>query len=208
MTQWWFKKRLKYSDTEMIRIIQDGTRTEETVLNNYLVLDRFIPYCHSSKAIGIINDSSKREDAYYIAFTKFIGKIRGGDFRGESSLTTFFVKIFLDECRDSRRRIATSTYQMNQPGALNMEEEFSDLESTSQNILKDLIHKNDLELVFRELKNISNICFIVISLKLEGYNYNEIADKVKITSATARTKRSTCLRSLIDRLKKVIPSNH
>lgn len=199
----WFKKKNRYTDKEIIKIIQEGDQKKTTLLNKYLFEDLFFPLLHAKQARNILNDLEYRVDAYNHAFTQFFITIKEKQFRGESTLSTFFMNIFLSRCKDKVRSLNSEKYKANKPMSLSVEEALKNLSDSSQDILKNLIHKTDLEFIFQQLRNLSETCFQVISLKIQGYSYQEIAVSLGKTANSVKTTNYQCMQKLINKLKVV-----
>ena len=197
----WFKKKWKYTDEDIIRIIQNGSRLETAKLETYLIDEAFYPLLHSKKAKDKLESLELRVDAYNAAFVSFIIDIRLQKFRGESSVTTFFMEIFLNRCIDNYRKISTEKHKANRPASIAIEEALRNLSDTSQNILENLIQKTDLEFVFQQLKAVSESCFQIISLRSQGYNYQEIGEILDKSPNGVKSTHNQCLKKVINKLK-------
>lgn len=197
----WFKKQKKYSDKEIIQILQNGSRKEVAAMHQHLLSIVFSKICNARKAIAILNNKTLREEAFHEAYTVFIHKINTNNFKGESNLSTFFTKIFLDKCVDVLRKINTNKYIANRPGPVEMEEQIQNLPQQSQDILHDLFIKTDMEMVYQTLKDMNNNCEAIIRLNIQGYRHAEIAKILHLKPATVKTRNTQCKNALIKQLK-------
>lgn len=196
----WFRKRQIYSDEEVIRIILSGSRFENSKMNKHLLEVFFKPVLHSKKAIAILADQDLRKEVYLVAFTQFTEAIRTKNYRKESNLKTFFNAIFFNRCKDKLEEIKTNKYRLNKPDRVEAGEVLQQLSDDSQDILRQLESKNQLDYIFKLLQKISPICAKLIKLYAIGYKYAEIALELNMTAASAKTTRRRCILKLLAQL--------
>lgn len=164
-------------DQDIIAILQSGN--EKQVRNvEILLFERFNYMIGHRPFTEILNDVRDREEAYSDAFLVFVFNIKSGIFRGESTLKTYFHKIFWNVCMTHARTKATNK---NRPNRLDSTPSEELLKSTSidvQNKLSALMSRESptlWDLALKQFRHHNYKCYYVLILHdCAGFSYEEI----------------------------------
>lgn len=142
--------------------------------------------------IRIINDPFEAEDIMQDAFLKAFTNI--SQYKREVSFGAWLKKIVINRSIDALRSRKIVFEQLE-----NIEnEKFSD--ESLENEITSII---SIDKVFKEIDNLPDGYRVVLSLYLiEGYDHNEIADIMNITSSSSRSQYARAKRKLLLNLKK------
>lgn len=137
--------------------------------------------------------NEEAQDAYTEAFLGVINQIVSGNFRQESTIKTFFSRIFRNKCVDQHRKNTTVK--------ITWLDEFPELPDASKDFLRRLMGKEELHQVSQYLNELGERCKEMLSFSGQGYSPGEIAEKMGFkTPRSASSQRYKCL----EKLKKLI----
>ena len=126
----------------------------------------------------ILKIKGDREEAYSDAYMVVIYSIKADVFRGESSIKTYFYKIFERACVTYQRRNATKKNIPVKPGEKLSDELLKDFESSVQDALRGLMTQSspDLwDLALDQFRHSNYRCYYVLGLyHVAGFSYEEI----------------------------------
>lgn len=88
---------LTYTDQQIITAIQDGPDTRDKVFT-YLFQNQELKNKAFGKITKMVTDQEKAEDIFTDSLIELISAVCKNKFRGDSSLSTFFVGICLNQC--------------------------------------------------------------------------------------------------------------
>lgn len=136
-------------------------------------------------------DESELVTAYNSAIISLRKHLLAGTFRGDSTLSTYFTRIYTNKCIDllrkqkSNRDMAPAEY-------------YHDVEDETPNALSRLIQKDQVEHIRRQLQRIGEVCKkILLDSEYYGYNSEEIAQRIGFSNAASvNSKKHTCLQKL------------
>lgn len=139
-------------------------------------------------------------DAYHDTFMVVLRDVKKKRFRGESTLKTYFSRIFNNKCIDYFRKNTTNKSRVHTWT--------DDLEKVSnheagQNIQKYLEQTELLNDLKAELKKLGTACQQIILDYAFGYSFAEIA--VRLTppmknAQTVKSKKSQCMKKLLQQI--------
>lgn len=141
----------------------------------------FIQYLHAKNFHKIVSQEDGRMVAFNEAFTKCIIKAKNGWFHGDSSLFTFFMKIFGDECASYARK----TYKRS----------FEDLDDGIASTLREP-PTTLAGLDMAQLRSYSPDCMDLLERKLQGYSYKELAEERDKTIGAIKNMLYECKKKL------------
>lgn len=141
----------------------------------------FIQYLHAKDFRKVVSQEDGRMVAFNEAFTKCIIKVKNGWFHGDSSLFTFFMKIFGDECASYARK----TYKRS----------FEDLDDDIANTLREP-PATLAGLDIAQLRNYSPDCMDLLERKVQGYSYKELAEERATTLGNIKNMLYECKKKL------------
>jgi len=139
-------------------------------------------------------------DAYHDTFMVVLNDIRKQKFRGDSTLKTYFSRIFNNKCIDYFRK---STTNKNRVHTWTDDLEKVANREAGQNIQKYLEQTELLNDLKVELKKLGTTCKQIILDYAFGYSFAEIA--VRLTPAmknaqTVKSKKSQCMKKLLEQI--------
>jgi RNA polymerase sigma factor (sigma-70 family) len=174
-------------------ISNDSQLAEKALFQRYEYLINIGQYKHQLSEERVF-------DAYHDTFMVVLNDIRKQKFRGESTLKTYFSRIFNNKCIDYFRKNTTTKSRVHTWT--------DDLEKVSnheagQNIQKYLEQTELLDDLKAELRKLGAACQQIILDYAFGYSFAEIA--VRLTPAmknaqTVKSKKSQCMKKLMQQI--------
>jgi RNA polymerase sigma factor (sigma-70 family) len=183
-----FRRDKEIADDQIIEMINEGGRAMNKAIESLLKM-------HGDKIKGYIHKLSESveeaEDALHEGIAAFILNVRKGNFKAESSISTYLTSI----CKGIwfkkfKRMMLHKKFEAYQVDKAN-------------NYYEDHIITNDskktVELLMQFLKQ---KCRDVLNLWALSYSMSEIADKLNMSSAqVVMNKKNLCLKELRTKLK-------
>lgn len=137
-------------------------------------------------------------DCYTDALIAVSQHVETGRFKGESRLSTYFFRIFSNRCIDKVRANTTQFQKAKQ----DWQEAFVHLPDRSQDILTQLIDRDQLQQVKKLMESLGERCKKVLWYSSYwGFSPAEIAEKMGFKSPqSASSQRYQCLQALRKKL--------
>ena len=173
---------LKGSERERLR--QEKVLYEE---NEYLIVREG---CHKHR---LTYDESI--SAYHDALRSVVDNIINDRFDGNSSIRTYFFKIFSHKCIDQIRKNTTNKSGVHHTAPL--PELIEQLPDSARTIIEGMITRELKERVKAQLKALGDKCKEILMLYEDGLTDKEIAEQLSYNNAAvAKTTRLRCLDKL------------
>jgi len=198
-----FRRRPRFSDREIIDGLRSADRRSVTRMEEYL-FDTVAKVAMSNRsAVAILPNEADREEALLDAFLALLKAVKAGQFEGRAGakLQTFFISIFHARCIDRRRRNEAGKNRPHREKGEDYSEHLDGLSDASQNILRSLVARQDLEGIVEILKSEDfrkTSCYEVLLLAAEGYRYREIAEMLDRTEGSVKTTIFNCRARLLE----------
>jgi RNA polymerase sigma factor (sigma-70 family) len=142
--------------------------------------------------LRIVNNSLEAEDIMQESFLKAFEKINF--YKGEVSFGAWLKKIVINHSLDELRKRKLSTDSI--------EDSFKEIKEDEENWHEQEEIKVKAEEIKKEIQQLPDGYRIVISLYLvEGYDHDEIADILHISSSTSRSQCARAKKKLLERIK-------
>lgn len=142
-------------------------------------------------------------DAYSDTILAVIHSVSQGYFKNRSSLKTFVCEIYHNKCIDLIRKKSTRKNAIYKTDSIN--EMQSSLSDNSITVIEKLIRQSDMEVIKKEMSNLSEKNQQLLLLSADGYTDKEIAAMTKLKTAdVVKTCRLRCLKKLRQQLCKVV----
>jgi RNA polymerase sigma factor (sigma-70 family) len=162
-------------------------RTQENILyleNEYLIIKEG---CHKHR---LTYDESK--SAYHDALQSVIQNIIDDRFDGNSSIKTYFFKIFSHKCIDQIRKNTTIKSGVHNTAPL--PELMDQLPDNGKTIIEGLITQELKDKILEQLPLLGEKCKEILLLYEDGLSDKEIAEELSYNNAAvAKTTRLRCL---------------
>ncbi|MEL6672392.1 MAG: sigma-70 family RNA polymerase sigma factor [Bacteroidota bacterium] len=173
-------------DQEIIRDLQLGGVVRERA--EYKLYRAYMYFVRERPRKYRLSDE-EAQDAYTEAFLAVTDHVVTGRFRGESLLKTYLSRIFRNKCVDQHRKNTTRK--------VNWVDEFPELPDDSRDFMRQLIGKEDLEKIRRQMEQLGDRCRELLWLAAQAFSPGEIAERMGFkTSRSASSQRYKCLERL------------
>lgn len=180
---------MQYTDDYFIgEINAGGSRQEIAIKHLYEQFFSMTSYGRQKYAPPL--DDDDLVTAYNSAVISLREQIVTGAFRGDSSISTYLNRIFTNKCIDLlRAKNAHPTEPI---------EKAQEKKDETPGPLKSLIQNDQIERVFRYLKDLGDTCKqILLDSEYWGYSSEEIAKRIGFgNAASVNSKKYTCLQRL------------
>jgi len=167
------------SDQDIIAILQSGDEKQVRKVE-ILLFERFTYMTGRKPFTEILDDIRDREEAYSDAFFVLVPNIKSGIFRGDSSLKTYFHKIFWHVCMTHARGKATNKNRPNRLGDNPSDELLKSTSIDVQNKLTALMSREPSslwDLALKQFRHSNYRCYYVLFLHdSAGFSYQEIIE--------------------------------
>ena len=184
---------MQSQDTTIIQGLKGNERerlAQENILyleNEYLILREG---CNKHR---LTYDESI--SAYHDALQSVIQNIINDRFDGNSSIKTYFFKIFSHKCIDQIRKNTTNKSGVHNTAPL--PELIDQLPDSAKTIIEGMINRELKERVKEQLKALGDKCKEILLLYEDGLTDKEIAEELSYNNAAvAKTTRLRCLDKL------------
>lgn len=191
------KQKTFKTDFDLIQAIcstsNDSQLAENALFQQFEYLIKIGQYKHQLSQERVF-------DAYHDTFIVVLNDIRKQKFRGDSTLKTYFSRIFNNKCIDHFRKNTTTKSRVHTWT--------DDLEKVSnheagQNIQKYLEQTELLDNLKAELRKLGKACQQIILDYAFGYSFAEIA--IRLTppmknAQTVKSKKSQCMKKLMQQI--------
>lgn len=174
------------TDAEIVNGIRVGGVERERY--EYLLYRRHMDFVAKRPRKYRISDEEAR-DAYTEAFLSVVNQIIDRRFRGDSSIKTYLSRIFRNKCVDQHRKNSTVKVEW--------VETFPEIGDESRDFLRELMGKEDLENLKRQMVHVGERCREILMFSGLGFSPKEIAEKMGFkTPRSASSQRYKCLEKL------------
>lgn len=134
--------------------------------------------------------------AYHDAFRSVVDNIIQNHFDGNSSLKTYFYKIFQNKCIDQGRKNATNKNEVHKAAPL-PDEMINQLPDSAGTIVESMMTKELKDEVMMQLKTLGEKCVEILLMYERDLTDKEIAERLSYNNAAvAKTTRLRCLEKL------------
>ena len=184
----------KFSENELIRMIKNGERDQETAIS-YLFEAHFNYVYTGAKKYKISVDEA--QDVYSDAIIAVRNHIIQDRFRGDSKVSTYIFSIFSKRCIDVVRKNSTNKVDIDKDLPL-------DLQDPSLSALRSLLIDEELSHLNEYLQKLNETCRrLLLDFYYWGYNQTEIAKRLQLKNQrTVAAKKYTCFQQLMKLIQK------
>lgn len=180
------------TDAYYIEEIRAGGARQEKAIR--LLYEQFFTLVKNGQQKYRPLDEDEVTSAYNAAVISLRKELVTGNFRGDSSLSTFLNRIFTNKCIDLlRQKNAHSTEPL---------ESAPETDGEGRNPLMDLMQADQIERVFHAMNILGEPCKqILMDSEYWGYSADEIAHRIGFkNAASVNSKKYTCLQQLREML--------
>ena len=192
-------------DRELIRLLSKGDKKLTRRIENYLVNRRLRDFRGQHPLTRTLKSRQERDDAFSRAFVKMIIKIRNNNFRGETTMDSYFSLLLKYAVSDVQRGLAVKRQLPSNPS--------SEEDDWQAQLSKEewRIYQKSLETVDREelkkhltlLRKEHSKCYdILYANKVEKVPFLTIAEELDSTENSIKTQAYRCKKKLAEALLK------